>query len=108
MASSSELAKGARRRTTASQRVRVIDGDATAGGHVLNPNNDGRSSGNLEDAKDSGLSSESSTPTGGSPPPRQPRNTGTAVALSNSVLPPRGKQPDGPRYISLDLEYDLF
>ncbi|EFN66299.1 Myosin-1 [Camponotus floridanus] len=68
---SSESSKGARRRTGLPTRVRVQPSQENGIG-----GEDGRD--------DSGLSSESSTPTNGSPPPRQPRATCTGQVSSSS------------------------
>lgn len=92
--SSSENSKGAKRRTSGLPTARVRVGHASLENH------------GTEDGRDSGLSSESSTPTNGSPPPRQPRASssggqvvGANGAASSSVLP-RAKNSSGRYSIS--------
>lgn len=95
MASSSEAGRGARRRATLIPRVRVNNL-----GNTLNHHEDlniQRFTEDTENGKDSGLSSESSTPTGGSPPPRQPKVLVSSSNLSNSIIASRGKN-DATRY----------
>ncbi|EZA62357.1 hypothetical protein X777_03391 [Ooceraea biroi] len=83
MASSSETSRGAKRRT-------VVNGSTTR-----NRANAGLENGTGgEDGCDSGLSSESSTPTNGSPPPRQPKtpsNGQVVVAGAASAAALRAK-----------------
>ncbi|KAI4487021.1 hypothetical protein M0802_012121 [Mischocyttarus mexicanus] len=67
---SSRVSLGAKKRTVPSTRIR--DNDI----------GDGSPIGNSEDGRDSGLSSECSTPTGGSPPPRQPKSNDNVITTT--------------------------
>ena len=82
MASSiAETVKGAKRRSGLPVRVRNGPGNVTS----LENNSESRI---RDEGIDSGLSSECTTPTGGSPPPRQPRtsNISALIAASRAKL----------------------
>ncbi|KAI4479403.1 hypothetical protein M0804_011188 [Polistes exclamans] len=72
---SSRVSSGAKKRTVPSTRTRDND---IGGGGIPNGNN-------TEDGRDSGLSSECSTPTGGSPPPRQPKSSDNVISIKTTT-----------------------
>lgn len=76
-----EMVKGARRRS--GLPVRVWNGPGNMTSHVNNSESRIR-----DEGIDSGLSSECTTPTGGSPPPRQARtsNISALIAASRAKL----------------------
>lgn len=101
MASNSESGKGARRRTTLIPRAKVNNSENNCNSDILNTHS---VTNNIENGRDSGLSSESSTPTGGSPPPRQQKIILSSSTLSNSIVTNREKI-DSARYIGLVVSY---
>lgn len=77
---SPDVARGARKRTTIISTPRI----RRENNHDNLSNNYNRS---LNDTEDSGLSSESTTPTGGSPPPRQKKqiNNQSTINMQNII-----------------------
>lgn len=84
MASSmSGVSRGAKRRT-------VTGRSGVASGHAVVENENGLApSRNREEGRDSGLSSESSTPTTGSPVTRQRKTTSKSITIANPTSIPR-------------------
>lgn len=88
--STSESSKGAKKRTVLTGRPRVASASAN-----VEDENGLASSRNGEDGRDSGLSSECSTPTVGSPVPRQRRATSNPINIAASLLKPRATSQIG-------------
>ncbi|KAG8037132.1 hypothetical protein G9C98_004454 [Cotesia typhae] len=86
MASNSED-KGAKRRVTLIPRVKVTANPGVVNRTTVDLNNLQIS--NNAEGKDSGLSSESTTPTGGSPPPRHSKLIATFSAANRGKVDPR-------------------
>lgn len=70
--------RGAKKRTVLTGRSRIVEDE-----------NGVSSSRNGEDARDSGLSSECSTPTVGSPVPRQRKTTSNPINVGDNSMKPR-------------------
>lgn len=79
--------KGAKRRVTLIPRVKVTANSGVVNRTTVDLNNL-QISDNAE-GKDSGLSSESTTPTGGSPPPRHSKLIATFSAANRGKVDPR-------------------
>ena len=83
--SASEVSRGAKKRTVLTGRLRA---DLASGSAEVEDEAGLASNRNGEDGRDSGLSSESSTPTVGSPIPRQ-RKTSNPINIATSSVKSR-------------------
>lgn len=84
--SASEVSRGAKKRTVLTGRLRA---DLASGSAEVEDEAGLASSRNGEDGRDSGLSSESSTPTVGSPIPRQRKTTSNPINIATSSVKSR-------------------